>query len=402
MAFFEYTASDNTGNIKSGEMEAVDRETLIDFLKSEDLLVISVKTKSSGISRKVSAFSGKISPLDKISFAENLSTMLKAGVNLNAALDVISADVKNTRFKTLLGDLKFAIQNGKPLSEALANYPNDFDQVFINMIKAGEASGKLEEALSRLNVQLKKDYSLTTKVKSALIYPAVLISGVLGVLVLIITFVIPRLVTIFSGSSLKIPLTTKMLFALAKVASYKPALTIGVLISLVILAVILVRTKAVKTLLNRILFRLPIANTLLKQIELTRFARTAGGLLGSGVPIGEALDITASGMSLPIYKKIILDAKGKILKGVSLTNAFKGAEKYFPSLLLSVINVGEKTAELDRLLMNLADFYEEQADNTLKTMTNLIEPVLLVIVGLLIGGMAISIVVPIYQLIGTI
>jgi len=402
LAFFEYTASDNTGNIKSGEMEAVDRETLIDFLKSEDLLVISVKTKSSGISRKVSAFSGKISPLDKISFAENLSTMLKAGVNLNAALDVISADVKNTRFKTLLGDLKFAIQNGKPLSEALANYPNDFDQVFINMIKAGEASGKLEEALSRLNVQLKKDYSLTTKVKSALIYPAVLISGVLGVLVLIITFVIPRLVTIFSGSSLKIPLTTKMLFALAKVASYKPALTIGVLISLVILAVILVRTKAVKTLLNRILFRLPIANTLLKQIELTRFARTAGGLLGSGVPIGEALDITASGMSLPIYKKIILDAKGKILKGVSLTNAFKGAEKYFPSLLLSVINVGEKTAELDRLLMNLADFYEEQADNTLKTMTNLIEPVLLVIVGLLIGGMAISIVVPIYQLIGTI
>jgi len=402
LAFFQYMASDNTGNIKSGEMEALDRQSLIDFLKSQDLLVISVKTKSSGGSKKVSAFSGKISPLDKISFAENLSTMLKAGVNLNAALDVISADVKNSRFKTLLGDLKFAIQNGKPLSEALANYPNDFDQVFINMIKAGEASGKLEEALSRLNVQLKKDYSLTCKVKSALIYPAVLISGVLGVLVLIITFVIPRLVTIFSGSSLKIPLSTRMLFALAKVASYKPALTIGVLIGLVILAVILLRTKAVKTLLNRILFRLPISNTLLKQIELTRFARTAGGLLGSGVPIGEALDITASGMSLPIYKKIILDAKEKILKGVSLTNAFKGAEKYFPSLLTSVINVGEKTAELDRLLMNLADFYEEQADNTLKTMTNLIEPVLLVIVGLLIGGMAISIVVPIYQLIGTI
>jgi type II secretory pathway component PulF len=137
-------------------------------------------------------------------------------------------------------------------------------------------------------------------------------------------------------------------------------------------------------------------------MELTRFARTTGGLLASGIPIGEALEITASGMSLPIYKKIILDAREKILKGVSLANAFRAGEKYFPGLLVSVIKVGEKTGELAKLLESLADFYEEQADNSLKTMTSLIEPILLVIVGLLIGGMAISIVVPIYQLIGTI
>ena len=137
-------------------------------------------------------------------------------------------------------------------------------------------------------------------------------------------------------------------------------------------------------------------------MELVRFARTTGGLLASGIPIGKALEITSEAMSLPIYKKIVIDAKEKILKGISLGNAFKGSKKYFPGLLISVINVGEKTGQLDQILLSLADFYEEQADNTLKTLTSLIEPILLVIVGILIGGMAISIVVPIYQLIGTI
>ena len=401
MAFFEYTAADSSGTLKTGEMEALDRQRLIDYLKSEDLLVVSVKEKSRTLSKRM-AMSAKIGYLEKINFTGNLATMIKAGVNLTQALDILASDTKNSRFRTILGDLKFAIENGRPLSQSLANFSQDFDPIFINMIKAGEASGRLDEALSRLSIQLKKEYALISKVKGALVYPAVLIGGVLGVLVLIITFVIPRLVTVFSGSTLKIPLTTKILFFLAKIASFSPILTISVLLVFLILIVLLLRTKAVKTFLNQILFRLPVTSNLLKQIELTRFARTTGGLLGSGVAIGEVLEITASGMSLEVYRKIVLEAREKILKGVSLANAFRGAEKYFPGLLLSVINVGEKTGELAKLLANLADFYEEQADNSLKTMASLVEPILLVIVGLLIGGMAISIVLPIYQLIGTI
>ena len=401
MAFFEYTASDPSGNLKKGEMEAVERQTVIDYLKSEDLLPVSVKEKSQSMGRKIS-LSGNISYIEKINFTGNLSTMIKAGVNLTEGFDILASETKNNHFRAILNDLEFDIENGKPLSEGLSSYKNDFDPIFINMIKAGEASGKLDEALSRLNIQLKKEYSLISKVKNALIYPAVLISGVLGVLILIITFVIPKLVTIFAGSSMKIPVTTQILFFAAKIASYKPVLTIALVLILVIGFVLLLRTKVVKTALNQLLFRLPVSANLLKQIELVRFARTTGGLLGSGVAIGEALEITASGMSLPIYKKIILDAREKILKGVSLANAFKGSEKYLPGLLISVINVGEKTGQLAKLLENLADFYEEQADNSLKTLSSLVEPVLLVIVGLLIGGMAISIVVPIYQLIGTI
>ncbi len=401
MPFFEYLAVDEASNLKKGEMEAVDRQTVIDFLRSENLLVVKVAQKQKNL-RNIALFSKKISYLEKISLTGNLATMIKAGVNLPPALDVLAADTRNSYFRLILGDLKFSIENGKPLSEGLSHYPKDFSPVFINMIKAGEASGKLDESLRRLNLQLKKEYALVSKVKNALIYPVVLIAGVLGVLVLIITFVIPRLATVFEGSSLKIPVTTRVLFFLAKAASYKPALTIAILVILVSLGIYLLRLDKVKAFFNRLLYRIPISKNLLRQMELVRFARVLGGLLASGIPIGEALEITSEGMGLAIYKKIVREAKEKIIKGVSLANAFRGDEKYFPGLLISVISVGEKTGQLDKILLELADFYEEQADNSLKTLTSLIEPVLLVIVGLLIGGMAISIVVPIYQLIGTI
>lgn len=399
MPFFEYMAAESNGRLKRGQIEAVDRSRAIEYLKSQKLLVVSVKEKAA---QKKLVFTKKLSYEDKINFSGNLSTMIKAGVSLLKGLEIIRNDSANNYFKSILGDLEFAIENGKPLSQALEAYPKDFDAIFINMIKAGEASGKLDESLRRLNLQLKKEAALVSKVKGALIYPAILIGGVLLVLIIIITFVIPKLVSVFSSSNLEIPWTTRALFFLARIASFKPILTIAVVVGLIILTVIVFSQKGLQRWLKKIIFRLPIASSLIQQLELQRFCRTAGGLLQSGVNIGETLSITASGMTLGDYQKIILKAREKILKGVSLGNAFRGQDKYFPTLLVSIINVGEKTGQLDNLLLSLANYYEEQADNSLKTLASLIEPALLVVVGLLIGGMAVSIVVPIYQLIGTI
>lgn len=401
MPFYSYVAADSTGNLKKGDMEALDRATVIDYLKSENLLVVKVFEAKSRFSQKV-LFGKKLSYIDKINFAENLATMIKAGVNLSEALNVLSEESENPRFKTIMADLKFAVENGKPLSSGLEHYKDDFNDIFINMIQAGEASGKVEESLERLSIQLKKDFSLISKIKGALIYPFVLIGGVVGVLILIITFVVPKLAAIFAGSSYKIPFTTRALFALSSVASRSPILTIVILVILIIGSFIILRLGSVKKFFANLLYRLPFASKLYRQIEMVRFCRTAGGLLLSGIPIAKALEITASAVSLTVYQKLISEAKEKIIKGVSLANAFRGQEKYFSALLLSVINVGEKTGNLAELLLSLADFYEEQTDNTLKTLTSLVEPILLVIVGLLIGGMAISVVVPIYQLIGTI
>lgn len=401
MPFFEYVASDPNGELNNGEMEAVDRDTVIDFLKSENLLVVSVKEKSVNFTSGKISFGKKIGYIDKITFTGNLSIMIKAGVNLSDAIDILAADTDNNYFKRILNDIKFGIENGKPLSEGLKNYPKDFNPIFIAMIQSGEESGKLEESLSRLNSQLKKEFGLISKVKNALIYPTVLIGGVLVVWVLIVTFIIPKLVNLIAGANLKIPVTTKIVFFVAKVASWNPLITIGVVLGVIILLALLARLKSVKKLVAKILFKTPISSELMKNLELIRFCRTTGILLGSGIAIAKSLEIASANVTLPIYKKIILDAKEKIIKGVSLANAFRGTEKYFPSLLISVINVGEKTGELDKLLQSLADFYEEQADNTLKTLTSSMEPILLVIVGVLIGGMAVSIVMPIYQLIGT-
>jgi len=399
MPFFEYTASDNEGKLQTSEMEAVDRQAVIDFLKSQKLLVLSVKEKTQSLQK---VFGGKITALDRITFAENLSIMLKAGVSMTEAIDVIARDSKTPYFKQVLSDIRFGLENGKPLSEGLANFPKDFNNVFISLVKSGEASGKLSEVLGQLSIQLKKDYSLTSKIKGAFAYPIVLIVGLIGVVVLLMTFVLPRLVTIFESSNLQLPVSTRIVFFISRVLGYRPILTIAVAIVLAIGIVILLRQNSVRKFLNQLVFHIPIISTMVHQMELVRFSRTLGNLLKSGVPIIKGLEITSQSLSLNEFQKLAKDAKEDIAKGVSLTNAFRRNEKLFPELLVSVMQVGEKTGELDTLLLNVADFYEEQVDSSLRNMTGLIEPILLVIVGLAIGGMAISIILPVYQLIGSI
>lgn len=400
MPFYEYTAADSDGKLKTSEMEAVDRATVISYLKDQNLLVVSVKEKNPEPLGKV--FGGKISALSKINLTENLSIMLRAGVNMTEALEVIGRDSKNPYFKKVLSDIRFGLENGKPLSEGLSNFSKDFNNVYVSLVKSGEATGKLEEVLKELANQLKKDYNLISKVKGAFAYPIVLVVGLVGVMILLMTFVLPRLVTIFEGSNLKLPITTRIVFAISQVFSYRPVLTLLFFVVLAILIVLLLRQKKVRQSLNQMIFHIPVISNLLKQVELTRFARTLGNLQKSGIPILKGLEITADAMTLKSFKSVTLEAKEDISKGVSLTNAFRKKESLFPQMIVSVMQVGEKTGNLDVLLLNLADFYEEQVDNTLRNLASLIEPALLVIVGLAIGGMAVSIILPIYQLMGSI
>lgn len=401
MSFFEYTAADKEGKISNGEMEAIDRPTVISYLKDQSLLVISVREKSVQPLGKFFS-SGKVTALDRINLTGNLSIMLKAGVSLPEAISVIGKDSRNAYFRQVLSDIRFGLENGKPLSEGLSHFPRDFNSVFISLIKAGEASGRLEGVLKELNLQLKKEYSLISKVRGAFAYPIVLVVGVIGVLILLMTFVLPKLVLIFETSNLKLPVTTRIIFAVSRLLSIQPVITIVVFIALATGLLFLLRAKKVRTALNQFVFHIPIISSFLLQMELTRFARTLGNLLKSGIPIIKALEISSDSLTLNEFKKITKEATEDIAKGVSLTNAFRKNEKIIPGLLVSVIQVGEKTAELDEMLLNVADFYEEQVDNSLRNLSSLVEPVLLVIVGLAIGAIAISVIVPIYQLMGSI
>jgi type II secretory pathway component PulF len=379
-------------------MEAIDQKTVVDYLKNLNLLVVSVKKKEAD--QLNISLSRHVSVVDKINLTGNLAIMLKSGVSISEALQIIGDDSSNTYFRQIINDIRFGIENGRSLSQGLAGFKKDFNPVFVSLVKSGETSGQLEETLLQLNLQLKKEYALISKVKSALAYPTILIGGLIFVVVLLMVFVLPRLVSIFASSNLKLPLTTKIIFAVSQFLAYKPYLTIAVFIILIVVLIFLAKQKFMRNALNWVLLRLPISSNLLNQIELVRFARTLGNLLKSGVAIGPALEITADGLNLSSFSRNTQKAKESVLKGVSLANAFKGNND-FPNMLISVMKVGEKTGELDVLLLNLADFYEEQADNTLKSLSSLIEPILLIIVGLGIGGIALSIILPVYQLIGS-
>lgn len=398
MPIFKYIASDKTGKVQTGQMEAVDQKTVVDYLKSLNLLVVSVKKKETD--QLNLSFSRRVSNVDKINLTGNLAIMLKSGVSISEALQIIGDDSQNPHFRQIINDVRFGIENGRSLSQGLSSFKKDFNPVFISLIKSGETSGRLEETLLQLNLQLKKEFALVSKVKSAMAYPTILVGGLFFVVILLMVFVLPRLVAIFESSNLKLPVTTKIIFAISQFLSYKPYLTIAVFLILVVVLIFLAKQKIMRNALNWILLHLPVSSNLLKQIELVRFARTLGNLLKSGVAIGPALEITADGLSLSSYERNTKKAKEAVLKGVSLANAFRGNEG-FPNMLISVMKVGEKTGELDTLLLNIADFYEEQADNTLKSLSSLIEPILLIIVGLGIGGIALSIILPVYQLIGS-
>lgn len=398
MPIFKYIASDKAGKVQAGQMEAIDQKTVVDYLKNLNLLVVSVKKKEAD--QLNISLSRHVSVVDKINLTGNLAIMLKSGVSISEALQIIGDDSSNTYFRQIINDIRFGIENGRSLSQGLAGFKKDFNPVFVSLVKSGETSGQLEETLLQLNLQLKKEYALISKVKSALAYPTILIGGLIFVVVLLMVFVLPRLVSIFASSNLKLPLTTKIIFAVSQFLAYKPYLTIAVFIILIVVLIFLAKQKFMRNALNWVLLRLPISSNLLNQIELVRFARTLGNLLKSGVAIGPALEITADGLNLSSFSRNTQKAKESVLKGVSLANAFKGNND-FPNMLISVMKVGEKTGELDVLLLNLADFYEEQADNTLKSLSSLIEPILLIIVGLGIGGIALSIILPVYQLIGS-
>ncbi|AKM82342.1 MAG: Type II secretion system F domain-containing protein, type IV pilus assembly protein PilC [Berkelbacteria bacterium GW2011_GWE1_39_12] len=395
---FEYTAAGQDGTIRKSQMEATDKDAVISYLKRKDFLVIRVAEKAEDIGQ---VFAGKVTALEKIDLTGNLSIMLKAGVGMPEALEIISKDSKNPYFEKVCSSLKSNLENGRPLSVGLKHYPKDFSNVFISLIKAGEASGKLEQVLAQLSQQLKKEHSLVTKIRSAFAYPVVLVCGLIAVVILLMTFVLPKLVTLFSDSNLKLPLGTRIVFDISQALSARPIFTLIGVILLTIIILFLARNQKIKAFSLRTVYHLPVASQLIAQMELARFSRTLSSLMQSGVPIVQALEITAEALSLPQYKKMVLDAKEDIAKGVSLTNAFKKNEKIFPQMLVSVMQVGEKTGNLDKLLLSIGDYFEEQVDNTLSVLTSLVEPVLLVVVGVAIGGMAISIILPIYQLIGS-
>lgn len=342
-----------------------------------------------------------ISLTDKAVFAKHLSVMLKAGLTIAESLDIVESQAKG-KFKKIVGSILRSVEAGNSLSSAFAKYPKVFSSLFINTTLAGEASGTLEKNLDNVAEQLKKEKELVSKIKGAMIYPVVVMAGT-AVLGLAMAFlVLPKIIPLFEGMKIDLPATTRALIWISHVVE-KDGLAIFIGLTAFITAFAwAVRQKFAKPVTHLWFLYMPIIKTISRNANIANFCRTLGTLLKSGLNIDEALDITKDTVENYYYKQSLQKMSVRVRQGTKLSDNLANYEKYFPRLVTSMIRVGERSGNLEETLFYLADFYDSEVDIATKSLSTAIEPILLIVIGLVVGGLAISIITPIYKITGNV
>jgi len=342
--------------------------------------------------------------VQKMFFIEHLKTMIHAGLSLVEGLDVLSKEIENKKFKKIIGEIKFGVEKGKQLSEVFAEYPQAFPPIYVKMIEAGEIGGKLEESLAQVATQMQKNYQLTSTIRGAMIYPAVILFAMGGIGILMVTVVLPKLLEIFKEFDAELPLPTKILMAITDFMS-KPLnlVIVAIVLALLIFTYItlLKKSLAFKRAVHTLNLNLPIIGTVVKKINLARFSLTLSSLLKSTVPIINATEITASTCSNLKYQEALKVTAEKLKAGIPLSEILADYDKLFPPMVTEMIMVGERTGEIDQLLTELANFYGEEVDKTMKNFATIIEPVIILVLGVAVAGMAVAVIMPMYSLVQT-
>jgi type II secretory pathway component PulF len=400
MSIFVYEATDKDGAIRKGEYSAPSKGAVLEHLEREDLIPVVIEEKRTGaLGLNLSLFES-VDAVDRMVLARNLAAMVRAGLSLAESLDILIADAAKNIMRVVLTTAKTNLQSGQPLSATFAMYTQHFPPVFVGMLRVGEASGQLDRILEELAKFIAKEHNLTRRVRSALAYPVVLIVASTLVVTLLITFILPRLAKTFQQTGAELPLITRALVGVSDVITYSPLLDLGLLIFAVWFFIFFRRTAIGKRFFFRVVLKIPVAKELVKKVAIVRFSRTLGNLVAGGISIVEALDLAAESAGNESYKQAILDSKEQVKGGVPISQALGKHENLFPRLFVSMLAVGEKTGTMDNILKTLADFYEDEVDDALKNLITVIEPVLLLFMGLVVGLIAVSILAPIYQLVG--
>ncbi len=402
---FNYTISTKEGQIKKGVISSYNKEQAISELKKQNFLIISIEEKTKGNLEFLSKIElGRVSTLDKVLFAKHLSIMIKAGLPIAEALEIIKNQAISSKFKKILDKVLQNVKAGVPLSKSLAQYPKIFNQFFINMIKVGETSGTLENTLTHLSLQMEKDYELKKKIKGAMLYPMIIFTATIALGSAMAIFILPKLTKLFQTFKVTLPLSTRILLWISNLFQNYGFYIIGGFIVLIFLLWFIGKSNFARLPICRLILFLPIINKVSQNINSARFNRILGTLLKSGIPVVEALNITANTLGNEVYSKRLIFVSEKVEKGISISQALKKESKHkggFPQLISQMIGVGEKTGKLDETLIYLAEFYEKEVDNTTKNLSDILEPILLIIIGLVVAIVAIAIITPIYTISGS-
>ncbi|MFZ5391527.1 MAG: type II secretion system F family protein [Patescibacteria group bacterium] len=401
---FIYKARRADGTLQDGQMEAASEHDLAASLRAQNLILTEAepvdKPNSTGSKKfNFNITLGKpVSIVDKIFFTQNLQVMIKAGLSLSQALKTLTSQTSNKQLKQILGQVAEEVNKGSSLSDSLNKFPKVWPDLFVNMISAGEKSGRLEEVLGQLTIQLRKNHALISKVKNALTYPIVVIIAMVGIGIGMIVFVIPKIMAVFQEVNATLPLPTRLLIALSDfVVKNGLWLSFGLIISLVVL-IKLLHTPKGRWLWHGLLLKLPIFKSILQKINLAKFCRTLSSLLKTDIPIVQAFQITASTLGNVRYRQAVSQTGQRLSKGTAVATVMGDYDKLFPGLVIQMTAVGEQTGTLDSVLTELAAFYEDDVDRTMSNLSTIIEPILMLLLGLAVGGLAVSIILPMYSL----
>ena len=401
MPVYQWVGKNRKDEVQKGEIEAVSEEVVTAQLTRQRITPTKVKQKSKDLFENVTFLQPKVKERDVILFARQFSTMIDAGLPIIQCLDILYSQQGNATFKKMLKEIKESVEGGATLAEALKKFPKQFDNLFVNMIAAGEAGGILDGILRRLAAYMEKAAKLKAQVKGAMTYPIVTLIIAVLVLAVILVFVIPVFEEMFADFGGELPIPTQIVVAMSDMVKSK---IIYIIIGLFLFTIAFKKfhgTEKGRDFVDKMLLKIPVFGDLLRKVAVAKFTRTMGTMLASGVAILEALDIVAKTAGNKTVEKAIYSVRKGIAEGRTMADPLTQSG-VFPSMVCQMIGVGESTGALDAMLEKIADFYDEEVDQAVENLTALIEPFMLVFLGVTIGGLVVAMYLPIFKMAGAI
>lgn len=404
MTSFTYTGIDQNGKTVVETVEAADRFAVYDIARQEGHKVTSVEKKGTFDVRslitmeKINYLLNRVKQDELIMMTRNLGAMLVAGLPITRALSVIERQSSNPRLKGTLVEIQEHINQGGQFHEALAKFPKVFNDLYVAMVRAGEESGGLAEALKTLSIQMERSASLKKKIKGAMIYPAIVLTIMVGIGVLMMIYVMPSITETFKSLEVELPATTEALMAASDFMVANTLVVLAGMILFVVGVMYCLRKPWGKRGFSWVVVRLPVIGTIAKEANAAQTARTLSSLLNAGVDVLHALSITEDVLQNFYYKRILKEANGAVEKGKPLSETFISHSKLYPILVGEMISVGEETGQISQMLAQLADFYEGEVEHKTKDLSTIIEPLLMVVIGGSVGFFALAMIAPIYSI----
>ncbi|HSX14862.1 MAG TPA: type II secretion system F family protein [Candidatus Saccharimonadales bacterium] len=398
MAQFSYTARTKTGSMQQGTLTATDRAAALASLSQQNLVPVLVKEQKEGGGFGLFKKGRKVKLKDKVIFSRQLATMVNAGVPIVKALTILSEEASESkRLQEALRDATKRVESGGTLADALAQHPDVFSYVYINMVRAGETGGILDEVLERLATQQEKDAEIVGKVRGAMIYPGVISTVAVFAFFFLMTVIVPKLSVIFKDLGGQLPIYTRILLGISNFMTHFWYILIIIMVAIVVTFIRFHATARGKRIVDRVLTKAPIVGPIIIKVNVARFARTFGSLLSSGINVMEALTATKSALKNSLFSDALDEMARAIRNGKSISEPLKNSE-LFPPIVAQMTLVGEETGKLDEILVKVADFYEREVDTVISSIASIIEPVLIIALGVMIGFIVLSVFGPISQL----